>query len=92
MSRANDSTINDHVMNSYNISFILSGKIDVAGDDIHPLYKWLTTKANNGVLSNAVSTDFQKYLVNGKGKLIGVFSASVDPMSKELQDAIKDVQ
>ena len=54
---------------NYGVSFPMMSKISVNGNDIHPLYKWLTTK-----MDSEVSWNFQKFLVDEKGEVVGVYS------------------
>jgi glutathione peroxidase len=75
---------------NYGITFPLSTKITVKGDDMHPLYKWLTTKDLNGHSDSEVKWNFQKYLIDEQGNLIGVFRSKVKPLSPELIDAIEN--
>ncbi len=69
---------------NYHITFPLTKKIKVLGDDKHPLYKYLTEKELNGLEDSEVKWNFQKYLVNEQGELVKVFSPMVEPMSEEL--------
>jgi glutathione peroxidase len=84
-----NSQISDSVRRRMAPNFLLAGKIEVAGVHIHPLYAWLSDSAQNGTMGNVVIGDFQKYLVNAEGRLVGVFAPSVRPLSDELQNAIK---
>ena len=84
-----DSTITNYLIDTYDATFIVSGKVEVIGENQHPLYQWLTDQNKNGIVSNEVKSDFQKFLINEQGKLIGVFAPSVDPLSDELQSVIK---
>ena len=65
----------------YNITFPLMEKISVKGDDIHPLYKWLTSKIENGVMDSQVKWNFQKYLIDENGKLVDVLYTKEKPGS-----------
>ena len=38
----------------YGVTFPLMQKISVKGDDMHPLYKWLTSRKENGVMDSEV--------------------------------------
>lgn len=69
---------------NYGVSFPMMAKISVKGKDIHPLYKWLTTKAENGVMDSEVEWNFQKYLIDEKGNLVAV----VKPKEKPYSDTI----
>jgi glutathione peroxidase len=45
-------------------------KISVKGDDMHPLYEFLTSKAENGVIDAPVKWNFQKFLIGKDGRVI----------------------
>ena len=69
---------------NYGVSFPMMSKISVTGDDQHPLYKWLTSKSENGLENSKVSWNFQKYMIDEEGQLVGHVAPSVKPDSKEL--------
>ncbi len=73
---------------TYNVSFLLASKNSVSGTGIQTIYQWLTTFSQNGMIENPVGGDFQKFLVDKEGKLIGVFAPSVQPSSTQLTDAL----
>lgn len=64
---------------NYGVSFPMMSKISVKGDDMHELYKFLTTKELNGLSDNSVAWNFQKYLINEKGELEKVISSRTKP-------------
>ena len=80
--------IKQFCQSQYNTTFRLAGKGSVLGGDIQPLYNWVTHQSENGVLNNDVAADFQKYLVDKDGSLIGVFGSDVSPMDSTIQNAI----
>ena len=69
---------------NYGVSFPMMSKISVKGDDQHPLYKWLTLKSDNGVENSKVSWNFQKYMIDEEGQLVGHFASTTKPGSKKL--------
>ncbi|MEN9883185.1 MAG: hypothetical protein RLZZ420_402 [Bacteroidota bacterium] len=69
---------------NYGVSFIMAEKVSVKGEDTHPLFKWLTQKAENGVMDAEIKWNFTKFLLDEKGKLIGVFPSKVNPMGEEI--------
>ena len=69
---------------NYGVTFLLTEKVDVKGDNQHPLYKWLTNKEMNGVKSSSVKWNFQKYLLNEKGELIDYYYSITKPMSSKI--------
>lgn len=54
---------------NYGVSFPMFSKISVKGDDMHPLYQFLTEKEKNGLMDSDVSWNFQKYIVDKQGHL-----------------------
>ena len=73
---------------NYGVTFPITTKIDVKGEDKHPIYNWLTSKALNGVDDYSVSWNFNKFLVDEEGNLINYFGSNVAPESDELVAAI----
>jgi len=69
---------------NYGVSFPMMAKISVKGDDIHPLYKWLTTKELNGVMNSKVGWNFQKYMIDENGKLVDVIPPKDSPYSDRI--------
>jgi glutathione peroxidase len=69
---------------NYGVTFPLMEKISVKGADMAPIYKWLTSKKENGVRDSEVTWNFQKYLIDEKGKLVDV----LDPKEKPASDKI----
>jgi glutathione peroxidase len=69
---------------NYGVSFPMAAKISVKGDDVAPIYKWLTQKAENGVLDAEVRWNFNKFLIDENGKMIAYFPSKVAPMSEEI--------
>jgi glutathione peroxidase len=74
--------------NTYHISFLLAEKASVKGEGLSPVYTWLADKNKNGVMSGEVIGDFQKYLIDEKGKLVGAFAPTIDPLDVSIQNAI----
>jgi glutathione peroxidase len=70
---------------NYGVTFPMMEKISVKGDDMHPLYKWLTSKEKNGVMDSEVKWNFQKYLIDEKGKLVDVIYSKEKPSSEKVE-------
>jgi glutathione peroxidase len=68
----------------YNVTFRMMEKISVEGDDIHPLYKWLTEKSENGVQDAPVKWNFQKFLIDENGNWAGVAMSKESPLSERI--------
>ncbi len=69
---------------NYGVTFPMMDKISVKGQNIHPVYQWLTKKSENGVLNAKVSWNFNKFLVDENGKLVAHFKSSTKPFSDKI--------
>jgi len=69
---------------NYGVTFPMMSKISVKGNDMDPLYKFLTTKSLNKLEDNDVKWNFQKYLIDEKGKLCKVINPSTSPTDKDI--------
>jgi glutathione peroxidase len=85
----NDSALNQVMRNSYHLTFPISVKSPVLGDSSNNIYKWTARKDWNDVSNTVVKGDYYKYLINGSGKLVGIFDCSVSPLSEEILRAIR---
>ena len=74
---------------NYGVSFPLADKIDVKGDNIAPIYQWLTTKSKNGILDASISWNFNKFLIDENGKMIAYFPSNVKPDSETILSYLK---
>ena len=68
----------------YNVSFPLLAKVSVKGEDITPLYQYLTAAEGGDVKWN-----FTKFLIGKNGKVAGRFEPAVTPEAPELSAAIE---
>lgn len=73
---------------NYGVTFQMMEKISVKGNDMHNLYKFLSTKDLNGTCNDAPNWNFCKYLIDENGKIVKFFSSKVDPLSKEITDLL----
>ena len=62
----------------YSVSFPLFSKISVVGKDKHPLYQYLTEQSR---FPGRVMWNFQKYLVDRSGNVIGKYDPGMNPLS-----------
>lgn len=69
---------------NYGVTFTITEKVDVKGDNQSALYAWLTQEKLNGVQDSKVKWNFQKYLVSENGELLKVFGSSTKPMSTKI--------
>lgn len=67
----------------YRVTFPMAAKIDI---NTHPVYQWLTKKAQNGRLDSEVNWNFQKYLLDENGQLVRTLPSSASPIGEEIMD------
>ena len=82
--------IREFCSEKYGVTFPMMEKISVKGKNMHPLYQWLTQKDLNGRKNSSVSWNFQKYLVDDTGNLVGSLSTSTKPFSKKITSWIEE--
>jgi len=63
---------------TYGVSFPMFAKVDVNGDDAHPLYQWLRTE-QGGVLDETIEWNFTKFLVGRDGSVIARYPPDTNP-------------
>ncbi len=73
---------------NYGVSFPMMSKISVKGDDMHPIYQWLTKKSENGLMDAEVQWNFQKFAIDENGSLVQSFSPRTKPMDEDITDWI----
>ncbi len=69
---------------NYGVTFLMTEKLNVKGENQHPLYAWLTQKELNGSTSTSVKWNFQKYLIDEEGKFIDYYYSTTSPLSKKI--------
>jgi len=69
---------------NYGVTFQMMEKISVKGDDMHPIYQWLTKKSENGLEDSEVSWNFQKYMIDENGNLTGYVSPRTKPTDEKI--------
>jgi glutathione peroxidase len=69
---------------NYGVTFRMMSKISVKGKDIHPVYQWLTSKDENGVMDSEVSWNFQKYMIDENGNLVDFVTPRESPVSEKI--------
>lgn len=76
--------IQEFCKKNYGVTFPMADKISVKGDDMAPIYKFLTEQAAKKGLEDPVSWNFGKFLLDENGNLIATFSPKTQPMSDEI--------
>ncbi|WP_312767829.1 glutathione peroxidase [Epilithonimonas sp.] len=74
---------------NYGVQFPMAAKISVKGDDIAPIYKFLTDKKENGVKNTKILWNFTKILLDENGKIIDSFVSTTNPMSESITKYLK---
>lgn len=74
---------------NFGVTFPMMSKISVKGDDMAPIYQYLTKKEKNGVQDSEVEWNFQKYLINENGRLEKVIGPRTLPTDTEIINWIK---
>jgi len=85
----NSNEIQEFCEINYGVSFLITEKVFVKGENQHPLYQWLTKKDFNGKQNSTVKWNFQKYLVDEKGEFLDYFYSITKPMSSRITSYLK---
>jgi len=72
---------------NYGVDFLMMEKIDVNGNNEHPLYTWLK-KQEGGFLTDGIKWNFTKFLVNRQGEVVERYAPTTKPESIE-SDIVK---
>jgi glutathione peroxidase len=75
---------------NYGVKFPMFEKVDVNGDDAHPLYKWLRSE-KSGVLGQKIKWNFTKFLVGKDGQVIKRYGSTTKPekIAADIEKALK---
>ena len=84
-----DGEIKDFCKARFGVKFPLASKVSVKGEDMAPIYQWLTSKGKNGVLDADIKWNFNKFLLDENGKMIAYFESKVKPDSDDILKYIK---
>ena len=74
---------------NYGVTFLMTEKVDVKGENQHPMYQWLTQQSKNGTSNSSVKWNFQKYLIDKNGALLDYFYSTTKPMSTKITKYLK---
>jgi glutathione peroxidase len=80
--------IKDFCETNFNITFPMTTKIDVKGDNAHPIYLWAKENYGNAAVPK---WNFHKILINRQGKIEDTYSSFTKPMSKKLTSKIEEI-
>ncbi|WP_238881785.1 glutathione peroxidase [Clostridium sp. YIM B02551] len=67
---------------NFGVTFTMFEKIDVNGENAHPLYKFLKSE-KKGVLSNEIKWNFTKFLIDSEGNVVKRYAPTIKPSKIE---------
>ncbi len=70
---------------NYKTTFLLFAKTSVVGEDINPLYFYLTTQSR---FDGPITWNFNKFLIDSKGNVVARFDSKTDPLEPVFQEAL----
>jgi glutathione peroxidase len=82
-----DAEISEFCTLNYGVTFPMFAKIDVNGEQSHPLYQFLKSEAKGLLGSEKIKWNFTKFLVGKDGKVIKRYAPNTEP-----KDLVKDIE
>ena len=84
-----EAEISDFCERNFGVTFPLFSKVDVNGDDAHPLFDWLKD-SKGGMLGSKIKWNFTKFLVGRDGQVISRYAPTTEPekLSKDIEKAL----
>jgi glutathione peroxidase len=76
---------------TYGVTFPMTSKVDVNGEQRHPLYDVLTETTDAKGEAGDITWNFEKFLVAPDGKVVGRFRPQIEPHDADLVKAIDGV-
>jgi glutathione peroxidase len=76
--------IKEFCTRNYGVTFLMMEKVNVKGDSISEIYRWLTNKKENGVMNSSVKWNFQKYMIDENGFLVDYVFSFKSPTSQKI--------
>ena len=76
---------------NYGVTFPMFSKISVKGNDIDPLYKYLTNKSENGVIDAPIKWNYQKFIINKEGNVVASIAPRTTVNDQEFMQNIEDL-
>jgi glutathione peroxidase len=84
-----DAEIGAFCQQNYGVTFPMMAKVDVNGDDAHPVWEWLRSE-KGGLLGDRVKWNFTKFLVDRNGHVLGRYAPQVEPatLAEDIEKAL----
>lgn len=73
---------------NYGVEFLMAEKVEVKGDQIDPLFKYLTSQ-DNPDFKGDIKWNFEKFLIDENGELIHRYRSAVNPLADEIVNWVK---
>lgn len=85
--------INEFCQLNYGVTFTMFEKIDVNGENAHPLFKYLKNEAK-GFLGKGIKWNFTKFLIDSKGKVIKRYAPTISPskIKEDIEELLLRIQ
>lgn len=80
---ATNSEIQDFCKKNFGVTFLLSQKTSVKGNDISPLFAFLTS-TENADFKGDINWNFEKFLINENGELVHRYRSGVKPLDEKI--------
>ena len=87
---AENDVIYDFCTKKYGVTFLMMEKISIKGENPHPIYKWLTSSEENGVLDAKVTWNFQKFMIDENGEIVDFVPPIKSAQSKRVLDWLNE--
>jgi glutathione peroxidase len=84
-----NSEIKEFCTSKFHVTFPIFSKVTVKGENSCPLYKYLTSKKAGHKFGGPIQWNFNKFLINRKGEIIGRYDQRVTPDAKTLVEAVE---
>lgn len=85
----NGDEIGEFCERNYGVSFQMMDKIEVNGDNAHPVFKWLKAQ-KGGIFNDEIKWNFGKFLVGKDGQIIDRYAPITEPakLTKDIEQAL----
>lgn len=71
----------DFCEQNYGVSFLLSEKVEVKGDNVHPVFKYLVEQSNPDFVGD-IKWNFEKFLIDENGRLLHRYRSQINPLDQ----------
>jgi glutathione peroxidase len=76
---------------NFGVTFPMFGKVDVNGEEAHPLFTYLSNEAPGIMGSKTIKWNFTKFLVDKKGQVVDRYAPNTSPskLVKDIENLLK---